>query len=228
MDDVGRAEVDDDGRVDRDDELVVGEGPVRVLVAPQPLLAGRLDLERLDVAGGERDVALGGPVRGGLQAVGPGLLDVAGALGDDDARDEDDRGERRRAARRAGRSRAAGVWMRRGSVPRRARKRIASAISAPLIAQEEDGGEREEHPVQGVHVLRVRGVCGLRAKQGGASLLRGPRGRSGERRRLAAVDGGLARRSQFRWKNPAAWRPRGRPRRRCAGWRRAIRSWPRG
>ena len=33
-----------DRGVDRDDQLVVGEGAVGVVVAPQPLLAGRLDL----------------------------------------------------------------------------------------------------------------------------------------------------------------------------------------
>ena len=36
-----------DRGVDRDDQLVIGEGAVRVVVAPQPLLAGRLDLQRL-------------------------------------------------------------------------------------------------------------------------------------------------------------------------------------
>ena len=47
VDDVGRDEVELDRGVDRDDQLVVGEGAVRVVVAPEPLLAGRFDPQRL-------------------------------------------------------------------------------------------------------------------------------------------------------------------------------------
>ena len=40
-------QVELDRGVDRDDQLVIGEGFVGVVVAPQPLLAGRLDPQRL-------------------------------------------------------------------------------------------------------------------------------------------------------------------------------------
>ncbi len=62
MDDVGRGDVDDDRRVDRDHELAIGEGALTgdaagVLESPQPLLADRGDLQWL---------ALGGDLDGGL------------------------------------------------------------------------------------------------------------------------------------------------------------------
>ena len=69
-----------DRGVDRDHQLVIGEGAVRVVVAPQPLLAGRLDHQRLGFLAAARPAA---PVAG-----------VAARLvGEDDAEDEDDRGE---------------------------------------------------------------------------------------------------------------------------------------
>ena len=49
MDDVGRDQFEFDRGVDRDHQLVVAEGAVRVVVAPQPLLAGRFDHQRRSV-----------------------------------------------------------------------------------------------------------------------------------------------------------------------------------
>ena len=81
VDDVGGDEVEFDGGVDRDDELVIGEGFVRVVVAPQPLLAGRFDLQRFRV--------------GDLEPVGAGGGGLARLVGEDDAEDEERRGEDR-------------------------------------------------------------------------------------------------------------------------------------
>ena len=56
----------DDRGVDRDHQLVVGEGAVRVVVAPQPLLAGRLDRQRL---GAWRPARPAAPVAGVSRAL---------------------------------------------------------------------------------------------------------------------------------------------------------------
>ena len=71
VDDVGADQVELDRGVDRDHEFVIGEGLVRVVVAPQPLLAGRFDFER---SLGRR-----------LQAVGAGGRGLARLVGEDDA-----------------------------------------------------------------------------------------------------------------------------------------------
>ena len=81
VDHVGGDEVELDRRVDRDHEFVIGEGFVRVFVAPQPLLAGRFDLERFGVRH--------------LEAVGAGCRDFAGLVGEDDAEHEEDGCEER-------------------------------------------------------------------------------------------------------------------------------------
>ncbi len=79
VDHVGRDEVELDRGVDRDDQLVVGEGAVGVLVAPEPLLAGGFDLQRFGV--------------GDLQPVRAGRRRLARLVGVDDAEDEDRRRE---------------------------------------------------------------------------------------------------------------------------------------
>ena len=79
VDDVGGEQFQLDRGVDRDHQLVIGEGAVGVVVAPQPLLAGRLDRQRLGLGGGEAGVA------GGRRL--PRLA------GEDDAEDEDRGGE---------------------------------------------------------------------------------------------------------------------------------------
>src|SRR4029077_3652835 len=92
VDDVGRFEFQFDRRVDRDHQLPVAERPVRVVVAPEPLLAGRLDHQRFafQVLAVQRGESGGGRLRGRERVAGE----------DDPQHEEDDR-EAREGARDA-------------------------------------------------------------------------------------------------------------------------------
>ena len=88
--DVGADEIKLDGGVDRDDELVVRERFIRIVVAPEPLLSRRGDLQRLAFERfAVRDLE---PRRAGRRSL-PGLLRV------DEAEDEDHGGKQSEDAR---------------------------------------------------------------------------------------------------------------------------------
>ena len=101
VDDVGGDQVQLHRGVDRDHQLVVGEGAVGIGVAPQPLLGGGGDLERVGALGwrrrrgADRRRAAPRSAPRPLQALGTGGRHVAGLLGEDDAdREQRDREER--------------------------------------------------------------------------------------------------------------------------------------
>ncbi len=189
VDDVGRVDLDGTVGVDRDDELVVGEdvgkalplldrgrtrppsrpagrrvlGWRRVLVAPDPLLADGLDLQRLGARRGCRRLSWArSPGRARPRRRSPSRCR---------------RRRRRTDARAIGRSTPATrrwTWppprIRAGSRPRSARKRTMHQISAALIATANATARTEHHPVDRGDVLGVRRVSGLWA-QGAANLI---------------------------------------------------------
>ena len=141
--DVGGLELELDSGVGRDHQLVIREGAVGVVVAPQPLLAGRFDPQRLAFQRGEARLA--------------GRAAFAGVVGEDDAEDEEQgREDRQQAANPELQAAAAEQLARLGPA--------LGAVAAHDVEQRkrdrdhEDRGGEGADPKQGVDLVSARGV----------------------------------------------------------------------
>ena len=142
--DVGGDQVELDRGVDRDDELVIGEGVVRVVVAPQPLLAGRLDPQRLGfgAAGGRS-----GPVAGVSRALSVKTMPTI-----------------RRIAAKSVSTAPTRNWIRRPPLELARLGAALAAVAAQGVEQrdvdrdDEDRGGDEADREQGVDLVSARGM----------------------------------------------------------------------
>jgi hypothetical protein len=165
VDDVGRDQFQLDRGVGRDDQLVVGEGFVGVVVAPQPLLAGRFDLQRLAFQRGKPGLA--------------GRRPFAGVVGEDDPENEEQGGEER--------EQAADPELQATAAEELARLDPAlGAIAAHHVDQRdgdrehEDRGDGGADPNKGVDLVSARGVrrqsAAILFRRGGAAVSGRPGG----------------------------------------------------
>src|SRR6185312_10594912 len=157
MDDVGRFEFQFDRGVDRDHQLPVAEGTVRVVVAPQPLLAGRLDHQRLafEVLAVQRGEPGGGRLRGRERVAG-----------EDDAQHEEDDCEAREGARDAQlQARLSGHGGGRSAAP--AAPTSDRAEQSEVDRDDNQEGGEEADPNERVYLAGARRV----RRQGGAILI---------------------------------------------------------
>src|SRR6185437_6842075 len=156
MDDVGRFEVEFDRRVRRDHQLVIGEGAVRVVVAPEPLLARRVDDQRpgqlFALEGGEAG-------RGGLRRRGR-------VAGEDDPQHEEDDREAREATADAPLDTLGGADRARATAAAGA-ETTQRAEQAEVDRDEDDQCGEEADPNQGVYLAGARRV----RRQGAAILI---------------------------------------------------------
>ncbi len=152
VDHVGRFEVELDLRVRRDHQLVVAEGAVRVVVAPDPLLTGRVDDERPF----ERFAFEGGQAGGGR------LRRRGRVAGEDDAQDEEDDREAGEPAGDPALDALRGARSLAAERPRPAPKRRSAPNRPRLIATKTISAAKKPIQIR-VFIWPVPGECGVKA-----------------------------------------------------------------
>src|SRR6201999_2913006 len=156
MDDVGRFEVEFDRRVRRDHQFEVAEGAVRVVVAPEPLLARRVDDQR----SGELFALEGSEARRG------GLRRRGRVAGEDDPQHEEDDREAREAAADPPLDALGGADRVRATAAS-GTETTQRAEHAEVDRDEDDQRGEEADPNQGVYLAGARRV----RRQGAAILI---------------------------------------------------------
>src|SRR6201996_7399135 len=156
MDDVGRFEVEFDRRVRRDHKFVIGEGAVRIVVAPEPLLTRRVDDQRSF----ELFAFEGGEAGGG------GLRRRGRVAGEDDAQHEEQDREAHEAAADAQLDAPGGAGRTRRAAAAGAETTDHSE-QAEVDRDEDDQRGEEADPNQSVYLAGARRV----RRQGAAILI---------------------------------------------------------